>query len=444
MSAADRLAGIELFEQLAPEDLERLGTRGHAVEFAAGQRILEHGTVGDGLYVLLEGTVRVRVPDAQGQARYETWLRSGEVFGEMSLLTGTPRNADVIVDDAGPARCFVLPRDAVEDLITERPELAAFLTRILDRRLRESSTLPKVGRYRILDLVGRGALGSLFEAYDPQSRMAVAVRMVAHEVSARTGFRERFRQTAARLPELDHKNLAEVHAVVEEFGTWFVVGELVTGRTLRHEVDDQGLLKSDDARHVLLCVARALAVAHAAGVIHGDVRAATVFRQGTGLITLTDVGLASGAGQPASIDHAAPEVLAGRPADARTDVFGLGLLAYELLAGEIPPQVEGDGRGPHLPLPDVLTKQPEIAKDLADFVAAATNPDPDQRPQTAKAVEDLLLKGVGSAATGRLYRRTLTLFFGSDHKSRVEELIQRIEEEVEDTPHVGLMTDKSK
>lgn len=202
-----------------------------------------------------------------------------------------------------------------------------------------------IGRYVIGDLLGAGAMGRVYSAWEPELDRRVAIKVLQDDVA---GARERLVREAQAMARLDHPNVVGVHEVAKSEHGVFVAMDLVDGETLR--TWRHGSLPS-----MLADVARGLAAIHAAGVLHRDVKPDNVIVGADGRARIGDFGLAR-SGPPASVRpdddalalgtpktavagtpaYMAPEVLRGEPASAASDQFGFGVTAYEVIAGKRP------------------------------------------------------------------------------------------------------------
>lgn len=205
-----------------------------------------------------------------------------------------------------------------------------------------------VGPYRVKSLVGAGGMGAVFRCEDPKLHREVAVKILLAPDDGRNI--ERFLAEARTLARLSHANVVQVHDVGYDGHVPYFVMEFVVGESLAQRLERLGRLRVDDAREVVRQVAQGLNAVHHLGLIHRDVKAANVIVASNGVAKLVDFGIArpvenapaftsSGLvmGTPSSM---APEQLRGEDIDQRTDVYGLGVLLYQLLTGQRP--YEGD------------------------------------------------------------------------------------------------------
>ncbi|MFQ5718778.1 MAG: serine/threonine-protein kinase [Acidobacteriota bacterium] len=209
----------------------------------------------------------------------------------------------------------------------------------------------RVGRYEIEKEIGRGAMGVVYVAHDPRVRRRVAIKTVqvpeGLDAGARQEYHERFLREAQSAGRLDHPAIVTIHDADEDAdqGVSFIVMEYVEGRSLRAVLAGEGPLAPDRVLDLARQVAAALDVAHAAGVVHRDVKPANILvREADGAVKIADFGIArlstsdltrsgQSLGSPA---YMSPEQLRGRACDGRSDLFSLGVILYEALCGSRP------------------------------------------------------------------------------------------------------------
>jgi serine/threonine protein kinase len=195
-----------------------------------------------------------------------------------------------------------------------------------------------VQRYRLLERIDEGGAGEVWRAHDEKLGRDVAVKLLGPR--ADEAFRARFADEARRAAAVVHPNVVTVFDEGSDGRDAFMVMELVPGKTLRDLVAERGPLPPHEVARLVTQVAAALDAAHAAGVIHCDLKPANVILDPAGIAKLTDFGIARAAQDPREQEllgtarYLAPERVEGGPVTPRTDVYGLGLLAYELLAGQ--------------------------------------------------------------------------------------------------------------
>lgn len=193
------------------------------------------------------------------------------------------------------------------------------------------------GRYRMLQRIDAGGAGEVWRARDERLGREVAVKLLGAD--ADEAFRERFADEARRAAQVSHPNVVTVFDEGRDDGRSFMVMEYVHGRTLRDVVSARGPLPAYEAARIVAQVAAALDAAHEAGVIHCDVKPANVMVDDHGHAKLADFGIARAARGPGEHEligtarYIAPERVLGDPPTEQSDIYSLGLVAYELLAG---------------------------------------------------------------------------------------------------------------
>ena len=192
-------------------------------------------------------------------------------------------------------------------------------------------------RYRLIERIDEGGAGEVWRGRDEKLDRDVAIKLLGPD--ADDAFRARFADEARRAAAVVHPNVVTVFDEGRDGADAFMVMELVHGKTLRDIVAERGPLPAHEVARLVRQVAAALDAAHAAGVIHCDVKPANVIVDREGLAKLTDFGIARAARDRdeqellGTARYIAPERVEGGPVTARTDVYGLGLVAYELLTG---------------------------------------------------------------------------------------------------------------
>ncbi|MDP9274392.1 MAG: serine/threonine protein kinase [Chloroflexota bacterium] len=192
-------------------------------------------------------------------------------------------------------------------------------------------------RYRLIERIDEGGAGEVWRARDEKLDRDVAIKLLGPD--ADDAFRARFADEARRAAAVVHPNVVTVFDEGRDGADAFMVMELVPGKTLREIVAERGPLPPHEVSRLIRQVAGALDAAHAAGVIHCDVKPANVIVDPQGVAKLTDFGIARAARDRdeqellGTARYIAPERVEGGPVTARTDVYGLGLVAYELLTG---------------------------------------------------------------------------------------------------------------
>jgi predicted Ser/Thr protein kinase len=201
-------------------------------------------------------------------------------------------------------------------------------------------------RYELTELVGTGGMSSVYKAHDTLLERNVALKVLHDHYSDDDEFVERFRREARAVAQLSHPNIVTVIDRGESGGRQFIVFEYIDGENLKELLVRSGRLEVDRALELALEIARGLAFAHDHGLVHRDVKPQNVLLNGDGKAKVTDFGIARsldvehGVTQTGTImgtsNYIAPEQASGQPVDTQTDVYSLGVVLYELLAGDVP------------------------------------------------------------------------------------------------------------
>ena len=253
-------------------------------------------------------------------------------------------------------------------------------------------------RYELAELLGRGGMGEVRVAEDRRLGRQVAVKLLRSDLAANPRVRSRFEDEAKAAAQLAHPNVVAVFDTGEHDGIPFIVMERLPGGTLAQEIA-KGPLSPERATDVAVQVLGALGAAHAAGIVHRDVKPGNVLLTDGPVVKVGDFGIAKGAegldrttagtvlGTPC---YVAPERLAGEPATAAADIYSVGVLLYEALAGVSPftaPDAMGVAHqvstGAGRPL---LSVRPDVDPELAAVVDRAMALDPHERFSSAAAM----------------------------------------------------------
>ncbi|MGH9072835.1 MAG: serine/threonine-protein kinase, partial [Acidimicrobiales bacterium] len=204
------------------------------------------------------------------------------------------------------------------------------------------------GRYRLGRRLGRGGMADVYDAVDVRLGRPVAVKVLRAELAADAGFRARFEAEARSAARLAHPHVVAVHDTGEDGDHPWIVMERLPGRTLADDISS-GPLDEEAAREVALQVLDALGSAHAAGLVHRDVKPANILWADGGGVKVADFGIAKGAEPPGGSGdltatnlllgtpaYLAPERIDGSPATARSDLWSVGVVLYEALSGVKP------------------------------------------------------------------------------------------------------------
>lgn len=273
-----------------------------------------------------------------------------------------------------------------------------------------------LGRYRILREIGRGAMGRVYLAHDPEIDRHVAIKTIqifeALPDAERENARARFLREARAAGKLLHPAIVTVFDVGEAGGIPYLAMEYVEGTTLDAFLDPSRLLSIESAVELVARAAEGLAFAHRAGVVHRDVKPANLMRVGEHAVKIMDFGLAKSAATQLTQDgsllgtpnYMSPEQVRGFDLDGRSDLFSLGVVLWELLSGEKP--FAGDSvssvlfRIVHEEPRDITPHLGRVPAPLAEFLKRSLAKDPDGRFPDGEAFAKALRDAAGRVAAG--------------------------------------------
>jgi predicted Ser/Thr protein kinase/tetratricopeptide (TPR) repeat protein len=240
--------------------------------------------------------------------------------------------------------------------------------------MRSVMNLDHIGKYRVVETIGKGAMGEVYKAKDPLLNRYVAIKTIAPALAADPDFRRRFQREAQSAAQLNHTNIVTVYDFGEEEGLTYMAMELLEGRDLKDAVRSRDL-RLGEKLSVMDQICDGLAFAHAKGVIHRDIKPGNIHLQPNGQVKILDFGLArlgasdmTKTGTVMGTPHyMSPEQVRGQKADARSDVFSLGAVFYEMLSHHRP--FEADSV--HGVLFQILEQEPDPIRKWAPEVPAA-------------------------------------------------------------------------
>ncbi len=259
--------------------------------------------------------------------------------------------------------------------------------------MRPTAGLTFGGRYQLQSRVAIGGMGEVWEATDLVIGRTVAIKILKDEYLGDPGFLERFRAEARHAALVNHEGIANVFDYGEEDGSAFLVMELVPGEALSSVLEREHMLSTDRVLDIVAQTASALQAAHAAGLVHRDIKPGNLLITPDGRVKITDFGIARIADQVpltatgqvmGTVQYLSPEQASGHPASPATDIYSLGIVAYEALAGRRPFSGESQVA---IAMAQINETPPDlpvtVAEPVKQLVLASIAKSPSDRPSTA-------------------------------------------------------------
>lgn len=255
-------------------------------------------------------------------------------------------------------------------------------------------------RYEIESVIGEGGMAVVYKAFCHRLNRFVAIKVLRDEFAEDEEFRRRFLAESHAIAMLSHPNIVAVYDVSSCDGVEYIVMELIDGITLKQYLKKRGAINWKEAVHFAKQIAKALSHAHQRGIVHRDIKPQNIMLLRDGTIKVADFGIAALEDERqdsneaiGSIHYIAPEQARGNDPDARSDIYSLGVVMYEMLAGVKP--FTGDSineiAAKHLEPPVPISEYaPDVPEELERIVEKAMDPDMEERYQSADKLYDAL------------------------------------------------------
>ena len=388
----------KLLNYFSEDEKEFLAAKVTCQLISAGERFITQGDVQQTAYIIQRGACLLIV-EKDGQLHPVGHLGRGDIVGIRSFLTGEPQSAHAEAETA--MELWALDKNLFENISKEDPELLEFLTELVASRFdsRRPTADRVIGKYMATDIIGRGAYSIVYKGLNTDLSMPVAIKMLRHNLAMDPDFISGFRNEAKTIAGLKHENILRVYDIEERFNTVFIIEELVEGESLENMLKRLKCIAPKLAISFLIQLCSGLQYAHRKGIIHRDINTSNIFVQQNDQLKILDFGLSCPIGTEdfasfGTMAYMAPEQIKSEPMDARTDIYALGITAFEMLAGERP-FPETDPRkliDLHLNcgIPDPADVIPNISEPLRQIILKACRQSPDQRYQTVTQALDEL------------------------------------------------------
>ena len=267
------------------------------------------------------------------------------------------------------------------------------------------------GRYQVRSRIARGGMATVYLATDLRLERRVAIKIMHGHLADDSKFKERFIQEARSAARLAHPNVVNVFDQGQDSDMAYLVMEYLPGITLRDLLQEHPVLTTGQTLDIMEAVLAGLAAAHKAGIVHRDLKPENVLLADDGRIKIGDFGLAraasantaTGAALLGTIAYLSPELVTRGVADTRSDIYAVGIMMFEMLAGEQPfkgeqpMQIAYQHANETVPAPG--TRNPRVPAELDELVLWATARDPEERPKDARVLLDRLFETHSSLMT---------------------------------------------
>ena len=273
--------------------------------------------------------------------------------------------------------------------------------------------IERIGKYKVLEEIGRGMMGQVYKAHDPVLNRYVAIKTMSASIHAADEMSKRFHREAQAAALLSHPNIVTVHDFGEEYGLIYMAMELLEGTDLRDAIDRHLLTTLDDKLRVMEQICAGLGFAHQKGVVHRDLKPANIHIQPNGQVKIVDFGLArlntSDMTQDGIVlgtpNYMSPEQAMGDKVDARSDIFSAGAVFYELLTNHKPFEADSTPgvlfQVVHKEPPSIRQWSPEVPRILVEVVEKALVKDRNLRFQAVRQVRAALSVARQALDSGR-------------------------------------------
>ncbi|NLC54435.1 MAG: Stk1 family PASTA domain-containing Ser/Thr kinase [Erysipelothrix sp.] len=295
-------------------------------------------------------------------------------------------------------------------------------------------------RYKIVKIIGQGGMADVYLAYDILLERDVAIKILRNEIASDAVSLLRFKHEAVAVSKLSHPNIIEIFDIGEHDSRQYIVMEYVDGKTLKQLVSDRGGLYQEEAIYIMRQLTSAISEAHNNEIIHRDIKPQNVLVKSDGSVIITDFGIALAQNAlhltqketvMGSVHYLAPELARGEKATYQSDIYALGIVFYELLAGSVPfsgeTAIQIAMQHINKPIPSIREFNPTIAQTVENVIIKATFKNKQQRYKSAlemlrelESVFDEDKKDVKKLATDPL--------LVSDDKTKVISKLQTVEE----------------
>ncbi len=405
----------------------------------AGERFITQGEVGDTAYIIQRGSCLVIV-EKDGEFHPADHYGEGDIVGGMGILTGEPHLSHVEAETDMEVWAFT--KTDFDSISEKDPELLTFLTEFIANRFdsRRPTAYRTLGKYIATNIIGRGGFSIIYSGVHSTLNMPVAIKMLRHNLAMNEDFLDGFHNEAQTIARLNHENIVKIYDIEERYRTVFIIMELLEGESLVALLKRLKNIPFALAVDILLQVCYGLDYAHQQGIIHRDMTPDNIFLMPGNSVKVIDFGLACPLGTEdfdftGTVKYMSPEQIEGDPVDKRTDIYGLGVVAYEMVTGKNPFKANTvkEEMDLHLErdIPDPAEIFPDLPEELRRFIMKASRCDANLRYQNVKqAIAELKPLADRLGLTGKPLSpekqkmTNLFLIYKEEHQKEITRLIE--------------------
>jgi CRP-like cAMP-binding protein len=409
----------------------------------AGTRFITQGGPADAAYIIQRGSCMVIV-EKDGELHPVGHRGEGDIVGVMAVLTGETCGAHVEAET--DMDVWRLDKERLDDISRSEPELWSFLTELVADRFDSKRPIADrtIGKYVATDIIGRGGYSIVYKGVHARLSMPVAIKMLRHDLVMDSDFLTNFHNEAKIIAALNDENIIRIYDIEERFKTVFIIMEYLQGESLRDLLVRLKKIPWKLALNYLVQACSGLGYAHRKGIIHRDINPANIFVLRNDRVKIFDFGIACPAGTEdyllgGAFPYLAPELFDGEPADERSDIYALGITAFEILTGQRPYPEESAGALMKLhrtqDIPDPAESVVDLPEAMRNFILKACRRDPaDRYRSVGEALEDLqplapeMALRYNYANTGARKTTTVLLSCKDENQPELQRLLERFEE----------------
>jgi CRP-like cAMP-binding protein len=405
----------------------------------AGERFVIQGAIEDTAYIIQRGSCLV-VVEKEGKLHPVDHYGEGDIVGGLGILTGEPRRAHVEAET--DMDLWIMAKDQFDDIAEKDPDLLDFITELVADRLdsRRPTAYRTIGKYLTTDIIGRGAFSIVYKGLHTGLNMPVGIKMMRHDMASYPEFLDSFRNEAKTIAGLSHNHIVKVYDFDERYKTLFIIMEYLKGDSLKDMICHLRAIAPSLTVKFLIQICSALAYAHRCGIIHRDINPSNIIVQPNDQIKILDFGLAcptgtedfSNIGTPY---YMAPEQIEGEPVDPRTDIYALGIMAFEMVTGRRPFAEDNvkELLDQHLTR-DIMDPGhliPQLPQELRRFILKCGRCDPARRFQdmdealaALKPLAHLIDWPPGTSSTDKKKMSSLILTYTDENHLELAQLVE--------------------